>query len=105
MKTDQIATILNERTNVLPIGTIRKSEFRPLIGLESAEFQQPWYDMSWLHCSDVHGGEVCAALISGLIAPQTPAEHRHETHWLYMQSGPGTFRSEKIIGLHARDRN
>ena len=69
-------------------------EFRALIGLESADFQQPWYDATWLHRSDVHGGEVCAALVSGLIAPQSPDVHRHETLWQYMQSGPGIFRGD-----------
>jgi len=42
----------------------------------------------------VHGGEVCAALISGLIAPQSPALYRHETLWQYMQSGPGVFKGD-----------
>jgi pimeloyl-ACP methyl ester carboxylesterase len=69
-------------------------EFRALIGLEAADFQEPWYDTSWLHRSDVHGGEVCAALVSGLIAPQSPDEHRHETLWQYMQSGPGVFKGD-----------
>jgi pimeloyl-ACP methyl ester carboxylesterase len=70
------------------------TEFRALIGLEAADFQQPWYDTAWLHRSDVHGGEVCAALVSGLIAPQSPAQHRHETLWQYMQGGPGVFRGD-----------
>ena len=47
--------------------------FRALIGLEAADFQAPWYDTAWLNRPDVHGGEVCAALVSGLIAPQSPA--------------------------------
>ena len=34
-------------------------EFRALIGLESADYQAPWYDdTGWLHRPDVHGGEV-----------------------------------------------
>jgi len=48
----------------------------------------------WLHRSDIHGGEVCAALVSGLIAPQSPARFRHETLWQYMQSGPGIFKGD-----------
>ena len=63
--------------------------FRALIGVESADYQEPWYDTAWLHRPDVHGGEVCAALVSGLVAPQSPAVHRHETLWQYMQGGPG----------------
>jgi len=79
---------------VLQLAQAHGAEFRALIGVESADFQQPWYDTSWLHRADVHGGEVCAALISGLIAPQSPDEHRHETLWQYMQSGPGVFRGD-----------
>ncbi|MCA0242354.1 MAG: alpha/beta hydrolase [Proteobacteria bacterium] len=79
---------------VLQLAHAHGAEFRALIGLESADFQQPWYDTSWLHRGDVHGGEVCAALVSGLVAPQSPAQHRHETLWQYMQSGPGVFRGD-----------
>ena len=68
--------------------------FRALIGVESADYQEPWYDTAWLHRPDVHGGEVCAALVSGLVAPQSPAVHRHETLWQYMQGGPGVFRGD-----------
>ena len=39
-------------------------------------------------------GEVCAALISGLGAPQSPDETRWETLWSYMQSGPGVFKGD-----------
>jgi len=79
---------------ILQLAHAHGPEFRALIGIESADFQQPWYDTSWLHRSDVHGGEVCAALVSGLIAPQSPAEHRHETLWQYMQGGPGVFKGD-----------
>jgi pimeloyl-ACP methyl ester carboxylesterase len=71
------------------------SEFRALIGLEAADWQAPWYDdTGWLHRPDVHGGEVAAALMSGLIAPQSPAEARWDTLWMYMQGGPGVFRGD-----------
>ena len=50
--------------------------------------------MSWLHRPDVHGGEVCAAVISGLIAPQSPDSERWETLWHYMQGGPGVFKGD-----------
>jgi len=79
---------------VLQLARAHASDFRALIGLEAADYQQPWYDTSWLHRGDVHGGEVCAALVSGLIAPQSPPEHRHETLWQYMQSGPGVFKGD-----------
>ena len=58
---------------VLNLAIDHAAEFRALIGLEAADFQAPWYDTTWLNRPDVHGGEVCAALVSGLIAPQSPA--------------------------------
>lgn len=79
---------------VLNLAMHHAAQFRALIGLEAADFQQPWYDTSWLHRPDVHGGEVCAALVSGLIAPQAPAENRYETLWHYMQGGPGVFKGD-----------
>ncbi len=79
---------------VLQLAHAHGGEFRALIGLEGADYQQPWYDTTWLHRGDVHGGEVCAALVSGLIAPQSPQEYRHETLWQYMQGGPGVFKGD-----------
>jgi len=79
---------------VLSLAIERASMFRALIGLEAADFQSPWYDTTWLNRPDVHGGEVCAALVSGLIAPQSPNETRHETLWMYKQSGPGVFKGD-----------
>jgi pimeloyl-ACP methyl ester carboxylesterase len=79
---------------VLNLAIAHAREFRALIALEAADFQQPWYDTAWLHRPDVHGGEVCAALVSGLIAPQSPAASRHETLWMYMQGGPGIFKGD-----------
>jgi pimeloyl-ACP methyl ester carboxylesterase len=79
---------------VLQLAHAHGAEFRALIGLEAADYQQLWYDTAWLHRGDVHGGEVCAALVSGLIAPQSPPKHRHETLWQYMQGGPGVFKGD-----------
>lgn len=79
---------------VLQLAAQHGDEFRALIGLEAADFQQPWYDTSWLNRPDVHGGEVCAALVSGLVAPQSPAQFRDETLWQYKQGGPGIFRGD-----------
>lgn len=79
---------------VLSLAIEHASLFRALIGLEAADFQSPWYDTTWLNRPDVHGGEVCAALVSGLIAPQSPEETRHETLWMYKQSGPGVFKGD-----------
>ncbi|HTP96997.1 MAG TPA: alpha/beta hydrolase [Burkholderiales bacterium] len=79
---------------VLKLAEQHGDRFRALIGLESADHQQPWYDTTWLNRPDVHGGEVCAALVSGLIAPQAPDEYRWETLWQYMCSGPGVFKGD-----------
>jgi pimeloyl-ACP methyl ester carboxylesterase len=80
---------------VLELARAHPERFRALIGLESAAYQPPWYDdTGWLHRADIHGGEVCGALMSGLIAPQSPSETRWETLWGYMQGGPGVFKGD-----------
>ena len=79
---------------VLELARAHHPRFRALIGVESADYQQPWYDTAWLHRGDVHGGEVCAALVAGLVAPQSPAQYRRETLWQYMQGGPGVFKGD-----------
>jgi pimeloyl-ACP methyl ester carboxylesterase len=79
---------------VLNLAIDHAREFRALIGLEAADFQAPWYDTAWLNRPDIHGGEVCAALVSGLVAPQGPADARMETLWAYKQGGPGVFKGD-----------
>jgi pimeloyl-ACP methyl ester carboxylesterase len=80
---------------VLELARLHAAEFRALIGLESADYQAPWYDdTDWLHRPDVHGGEIAGALMSGLIAPQSPSETRWDTLWMYMQGGPGVFKGD-----------
>lgn len=79
---------------VLNLAIEHAAMFRALIGLEAADFQSPWYDTTWLNRPDVHGGEICAALVSGLIAPQSPDATRHETLWMYQQGGPGVFKGD-----------
>lgn len=79
---------------VLNLAIDHAAEFRALIGLEAADFQSPWYDTDWLNRPNVHGGEVCAALISGLIAPNGPEDARRETLWGYKQGGPGVFKGD-----------
>jgi len=68
--------------------------FRAIIGLEAGAHVDPYYDLGWLHRPDVHGGEVCAGVVSGLIAPGSPEADRWETLWHYMQSGPGVFKGD-----------
>jgi pimeloyl-ACP methyl ester carboxylesterase len=79
---------------VLNLAIEHAAEFRALIGLESADYQQPWYDTEWLNRPDVHGGEVCAGLVSGMMAPQSPVARREETLWLYKSGGPGVFKGD-----------
>lgn len=79
---------------VLNLAIAHAPAFRALIGLEAADFQSPWYDTAWLYRPDVHGGEVCAALVSGLIAPGGPEARRRETLWHYKQGGPGVFKGD-----------
>jgi pimeloyl-ACP methyl ester carboxylesterase len=79
---------------VLHLGLHHASRFSALIGLQSGAFVDPYYELEWLHRPDVHGGELCAGLMSGLIGPDAPAADRHETLWHYMQSGPGVFKGD-----------
>ena len=69
-------------------------EWRALIAIEAAAHQQPWYNLDWLHHPHTHGGEVCAGLVWGLMAPQSPPERRHEIWWMYAQGGPGVFKGD-----------
>ncbi len=42
----------------------------------------------------MHGGEVCGAIVSGLVGPDAPDRERWETLWHYMQGGPGVFKGD-----------
>ena len=79
---------------VLELARRRDKELRAVIALEGADHQEPWYDTNWLNRPDIHGGEVSAGLVSGLVAPQSPEEYRWETLWGYLQSGPGVFKGD-----------
>ncbi len=92
---------------VLHLAHQHPERFRALIGLESAAFTAPYYDLSWLNRPDVHGGMVSAGVVSGLIAPTAPTKERWETLWHYMQSGPGVFKGDLyfyMIDGDIRDR-
>ena len=79
---------------VLHLALERPDRFAAVIGLQSGAHVEPYYDLQWLHRPDVHGGEVCAAVVSGLVGPAAPDEHRWETLWHYMQGGPGVFKGD-----------
>ena len=79
---------------VLHLALDHPEEFRALIGLQSGAHVTRYYDLEWLHRGDVHGGEVAAGTVSGLVAPQSPDVDRWETLWHYMQGGPGVFKGD-----------
>lgn len=79
---------------LLQVANVYNGKFRAYIACEAADYQEPWYDTAWLHRGDVHGGEVCAALVSGMCAPQSPKRYRMETLWQYAQGGPGVFKGD-----------
>ena len=78
--------------------------FRAIIGLQAGAHVDPYYDLNFLHRPDVHGGEVCAAIVSGLVGPDAPDGDRWETLWHYMQGGPGVFKGD-LLFLQARRRH
>src|SRR5690606_31202096 len=65
-----------------------------VIGLQSGAHVDPYYDLDWVNRPDVHGGMVCAGIVSGLVGPQAPQHDRWETLWHYMQGGPGIFKGD-----------
>ena len=65
-----------------------------VVGLQGSAFTSSYYDLSVLHHPRIHGGEVCGAMVSGLIGPAAPEAARWETLWHYMQGGPGVFRGD-----------
>ncbi len=79
---------------VLHLALDHPEEFRGLIGLQSGAHVERYLDLDWLHRGDVHGGEVAAGWVSGLMGPQSPAAERWETLWHYMQGGPGVFKGD-----------
>lgn len=79
---------------VLHLALHHPDKFAGLIGLQSGAHVHPYYDLDYLHRSDIHGGEICAGIVSGLIGPNSPEKERWETLWHYMQSGPGIFKGD-----------
>lgn len=79
---------------VLQLAHSHPEKFRAIVGLQSSAHVAPYYDTSWLHRADVHGGEICGAIAYGLMAPQSPDDERFETVWHYMQGGPGIFKGD-----------
>ncbi len=75
------------------------AEIGAAIGLESSRsimgvLSRYQRELRYLHRPDVHGGEAAAALVSGIMAPQSPVTERWETLWHYMQGGPGVLHGD-----------
>jgi pimeloyl-ACP methyl ester carboxylesterase len=68
--------------------------FSALIGVQAGAYSERGYDLDWLHRPDVHGGEVAAGIVSGLIGSAASDTNRWETLWHYMQGGPGVFKGD-----------
>lgn len=79
---------------VLHLARDHAARFQAFIGLQSGAHVDPYYDLEWLHRPDVHGGEVCAGIVSGLVGPSASDADRWETLWHYMQGGPGVFKGD-----------
>jgi pimeloyl-ACP methyl ester carboxylesterase len=79
---------------VLHLALEHPERFRAIIGLQAGAHVDPYYDLNFLHRPDVHGGEACAAIVSGLVGPDATDANRWETLWHYMQGGPGVFKGD-----------
>jgi pimeloyl-ACP methyl ester carboxylesterase len=79
---------------VLALARRHPDRFRALIGLQSSASVQRYFDISWLHRPNIHGGEMAAAYCYGLVGPAAPLADRWETLWHYMQGGPGIFKGD-----------
>lgn len=79
---------------VLDLARFHGKDFRSLIGVQCSDHHVPWYDSGWLNRPDVHGGEIAAAVVSGMMAPQSPTPNVQETLWMYKQGGPGVFKGD-----------
>jgi pimeloyl-ACP methyl ester carboxylesterase len=68
-------------------------EFSALIALEACDYSPGWW-IEPLHHPHIHGGEVVATSIFGLMSPESPDQYRWETWWYYAQGGPGIFKGD-----------
>lgn len=70
-----------------------EQDVRALIAIEACDYSPGWW-LDWLSNPHMHGGEVSATSVYGLMAPHSPEEYRRETWWYYAQSGPGIFKGD-----------
>ena len=77
----------------LPLALDYEDEFSAFIAIEACDKSAGWW-IDPLHHPHIHGGEVCATAVFGLMAPQAPDAYRWETWWYYAQGGPGIFKGD-----------
>ena len=82
---------------VLELARRHPDHFKAIIGLQSSAFVQRYFDISWLHRPNIHGGEMAAAYCYGLVGPAAPLEHRWAPPWPYMQGGPGIYQGDLYV--------
>jgi len=86
---------------VLQLALQHGAALRAVIGLESSARVNPYYDLSWLYRPDVHGGEVCAAMLVevgaryGLVGHSERRQYHHESSELVARK----FLAAKAAGL------
>ncbi len=78
--------------------------FRAIIGLQAGAHVDPYYDLNFLHRPDVHGGEVCAAIVSGLVGPDAPDERALGNAVALHAGRPGRVQGRSVF-LQARRRH
>jgi len=86
----------------LPISLNFENDVSALIAIEACDHSPGWW-IDPLHHPHIHGGEVCATAVFGLMAPQSPEEYRWETWWYYAQGGPGVFKGDLHFYSHDHD--
>jgi len=77
----------------LPLALHFEDELSALIAIEACDHSPGWW-IDPLHHPHIHGGEVAATSVFGLMAPQSPDDYRWETWWYYAQGGPGVFKGD-----------
>lgn len=77
----------------LPLALHYENDLKALIAIEGCDYSPGFWLEPFGH-PHIHGGEVCATYIYGLMAPQGAEEYRRETWWYYAQGGPGVFKGD-----------
>jgi len=84
--------MLDRRTHRASFGTRTSGSVPRHHRLAGRRARRPLLRSEFPAPSDVHGGEVCAAIVSGLVGPDAPDDERWETLWHYMQAARASQR-------------